>query len=118
MDKQDLKLGLDKLRQEWQPKGFKCALYKTKPGEFWSHPGHATDEYYILIEGELEVSLQDTVYHPAVGELFKTPAHTPHTFGNPGKTVHYVYWIYGYDWKWNEDGSGNEEGKIITPNYK
>jgi quercetin dioxygenase-like cupin family protein len=118
MNTQDVELGLEKLRQEWEPKGFKCELYKTEPGEFWSNPGHKTDEYIILIEGEVQVSLRDTVYRPAVGELFKTPAHTPHKFGNPGETVNYVYWIYAFNWKWNKDGSGDEEGKVFAATYK
>ena len=116
--KNQVKLGLEKLKQEWEPKGFKCDFYRSKPGEFWSNRGHKTDEFIILIEGEVEVSFQNKVYHPQAGELLKIPACTPHTFANPGKITNCVYWIYAYNWQYNKDGSVNEEGKISSPEFR
>ncbi|NES81687.1 MAG: cupin domain-containing protein [Moorea sp. SIO1G6] len=114
MNELEVKLGLKKLKQEWEPKGFKCDTYTSAPGEFWSNPGHKTDEYIILIEGDLEISFQGKTYNPAIGEILKVPARVPHIFGNPGQTSNCVYWIYAFDWQWNEDGSGTEEGRILS----
>lgn len=48
MNESQLQLGLEKLRKEWGPKGFKCEIYKTNSVELWSNPGHKTDEFFIL----------------------------------------------------------------------
>ncbi|NEP26819.1 MAG: cupin domain-containing protein [Moorea sp. SIO1F2] len=114
MNQSELKLGLEKLKQDWEPKGFKCELYRTNSVEFWSNPGHKADEFIIMIEGELEVYFQGKTHHPSIGEFFKVPANTPHNTRMSG----IMYWIYAFDWQWNEDGVGIEEGKIRSPKVK
>ncbi|MGB3513337.1 MAG: cupin domain-containing protein [Microcoleaceae cyanobacterium] len=109
MNEDRVQLGLEKLKQEWEPKGFKCEIYSSEPGTSFSTPGHKTNEFFILIEGELELSFQDKTYNLAIGEQFEVPARIHHGFKNPGKTVNRMYWVYGYKWKWNHDGSGFEE---------
>jgi mannose-6-phosphate isomerase-like protein (cupin superfamily) len=109
MNESQIKLGLEKLKQEWEPKGFKCEVYSSEPGTFFSTPGHKTDEYFILIEGELELSFHDKTHNLEIGKQIKVPAKVHHDFKNTGKIVNRMYWIYGYKWKWNEDGSGFEE---------
>ncbi|NEO89075.1 MAG: hypothetical protein F6K56_01890 [Moorea sp. SIO3G5] len=116
MNKSKINLGLKELKKEWEPKGFKCEIYQTNSVESWSNPGHKTDEFIILIEGEMDIYFQGQTYYPAIGEIFKIPAKVPHKTRYGNSTC--LYWIYAFDWQWNEDGVGIEEGKIRSPKVK
>jgi len=116
MNDLELKLGLEKLKQEWKPRGFKCKIYKTNSEESWSNPGHTTDEYLILIEGKIEISFQGKTHCPGVGEIFKIPADTPHKSRYGESSC--LYWIYAFDWQWNKDGTATEEGNLRSQNVK
>ncbi len=97
----NIELKIEKLKAEYQKKGFKCEITTSEPGEDWDsqEEGHEAEEVYILLEGELELSLGGKTYRPAVGEVFVVPPHEPHNFKS-NKFSRY-YWIYDYDW---EDG--------------
>ncbi len=87
------------LKTDWERKGFKCELFKSLPGEGWSSKGHETDEMFILLEGEVEVSFQGKTYSPTIGEGVIVPANVPHTFKNPGKKENILYALYAYEWQ-------------------
>ena len=95
----------EKLKAEYEKKGFKCRISTSEPGEDWDseEKGHETDEAYILLEGELEFYLQGKTYRPALGEIFVVPAGEPHNFKS-NKFSRY-YWIYGYQWQDDITGS-------------
>ena len=96
-----MELDIETLKAEYEKRGFKCEISTSEPGEDWvsQEEGHEAEEVYILLEGELELSLQGQTYRPAIGEVFVVPAGEPHTFKS-NKFSRY-YWIYDYDW---EDG--------------
>ena len=110
MNKSEINLGLEKLNQYWKPKGFKCEVYRTKSEELWLNPGHKADEFVILIAGKIEFSFLGKTHCPQIGEILKIPAGTPHK-SRYGK-FSCMYWIYAFDWDWNEDGTGIEEGNL------
>ncbi|MBO1352001.1 MAG: cupin domain-containing protein [Hormoscilla sp. GUM202] len=101
----DLCVDFENIKNEWESKGFKCETYSTPAGDYWSSEGHETDEIFILLEGELEVSFQGKTYFPAIGEEFRVPANVPHTFKNPGKTANHLIWLYAYQWEDHVSGT-------------
>lgn len=86
---------LENIQKKWEQKGFKSEIYTGTAGEEWSSAGHETDEIFIPLEGELEVSFGGKVYHPAVGEECLIPAKEPHSFKS--KTASRYCWIAGYE---------------------
>lgn len=98
-------IDVEKIKNEWQSKGFKCETYSTPAGDYWSSEGHESDEVFILLEGELEVSFQGKTYHPTIGEEFRVPANVSHTFKNPGATSNNLIWLYAYEWEDNISGT-------------
>jgi len=54
---------------------------------------HAGEELGYVIEGELELTLDDTLYLLQPGDSFYFPSTVPHSYRNPGKLVTRVLWI-------------------------
>jgi uncharacterized cupin superfamily protein len=54
---------------------------------------HVGEELGYVIEGELELTLGDTVYMLQPGDSFYFPSTLPHSYRNPGKRVTRVLWI-------------------------
>ena len=90
---------IEKIKSDWENRGFTCKTSSTPSGDVWSSPGHETDEVLILLEGEIEISYQGKTFHPSIGEEVLIPANEPHTVINPGKTENKMYWIYGYEFR-------------------
>jgi quercetin dioxygenase-like cupin family protein len=82
------------IKQNWQQRGFSCEIWRDASGQVWSNFIHDTDELVMLIEGEIELSFNDQVYHPQVGEEILIPAGVSHTVVNCGNTNN--SWFYGY----------------------
>ena len=68
-------------------------------GKGWSDPGHQGDEVFIVLEGEMEISLGDKKYRPEIGEEFLVTAQESHTTLNTGKETNRFYWIHDYESK-------------------
>jgi quercetin dioxygenase-like cupin family protein/DNA-binding XRE family transcriptional regulator len=54
---------------------------------------HLGEELGYVIEGELELTLDDTRYLLQSGDSFYFPSTVPHSYRNPGKTVTRVLWV-------------------------
>lgn len=54
---------------------------------------HAGEELGYVIEGELELTLDDTLYLLQPGDSFYFPSTVPHSYRNPGKLVTRVLWV-------------------------
>ena len=80
--------------QDWNARGFSCAVWIDPPGQVWDDYVHDTDELVMLIEGELELSFGGTTRRVAVGEEILIPAGVTHTVRNAGRTTN--RWYYGY----------------------
>jgi len=98
-------LNWEQLKDQWEKKGYQCELHSNEPQESWSSEGHKTEEIFVLLEGELEVSYQGKTYRPNPGEQIEVPANEPHTFTNPGKIANRFYWIYNYEWQDSVSGT-------------
>ena len=54
---------------------------------------HEGDEAGYVLEGVLEISIDDTVYTLGAGDSFAFPSNLAHTYRNPGADVTRVLWI-------------------------
>ncbi len=87
-------MDLEKIKKNWEKKGLLCEYYELNPQDYWSDHGHKTDEYFILLEGEMEVSCQDKVFNLDIGKEIMIPAKEPHIVKNNGSKVSKVLWIH------------------------
>ena len=54
---------------------------------------HEGDEFGYVLEGRLDLSIDDTVHELGPGDSFSFPSHLTHTYRNPGQEVTRVIWI-------------------------
>ena len=94
MSDSKLKMDLEQLKNKWQEKGLICEVWELSPSDSWSDPGHKTDEFFVLLEGEMNVSYQGKVSNLKIGQEIMVPAKEPHTVTNYGETVCRVCWIH------------------------
>jgi len=92
---------IDKIVDRWKKKEFTCEIWTSSPGEGWADPGHEADEVFVLLEGEMEISVGGKKHRPQIGEEFLVPAKESHRTINTGKTANRFYWIHGYEWSPN-----------------
>ncbi|MDX5361546.1 MAG: cupin domain-containing protein [Alphaproteobacteria bacterium] len=55
---------------------------------------HDGEEAGVVIAGQLDLWLGEKRFHLFEGDAFRYRASTPHRYGNPGKTVTRVHWVY------------------------
>ena len=89
-----LKIDIEQLKNEWEQQGMICEIWELEPGSAWSDPGHQTDEVFIPLEGEIQVSCQGKTFLAGVGEVIEVPAREPHEVNNIGGITSRVYWIH------------------------
>jgi quercetin dioxygenase-like cupin family protein/DNA-binding XRE family transcriptional regulator len=54
---------------------------------------HEGDEVGYVLEGRLQLSIDDTVYELGAGDSFAFPSNLAHTYRNPGPKVTRVLWV-------------------------
>lgn len=87
-------LDLDKLRADWQARGFSCGVWVDPPGRVWADFSHDTDELVMVVEGTQEFEIGGKQVQPEIGEELLIPANTRHAARNVGKVT--SKWLYGY----------------------
>ncbi|MEM7592087.1 MAG: cupin domain-containing protein [Cyanobacteria bacterium P01_A01_bin.83] len=87
-------MNIEKIKQKWENQGLICELYELPSQESWSDKGHKTDEYFILLEGEIEVTCQDKIFNLDIGKEIMIPAKEPHIVKNNGSKVSKVLWMH------------------------
>lgn len=82
------------VKDAWAARGFSCGIWSDPPGQVWEDYIHDADELLMLIDGEIEVRMNDRLLRPAAGEELFIPAGTVHTVINSGARTN--RWFYGY----------------------
>jgi DNA-binding transcriptional MerR regulator/mannose-6-phosphate isomerase-like protein (cupin superfamily) len=59
-------------------------------GESYHHEG---EEFLYILQGELQISLDDEQYHLQPGDSFYFESATPHSWKNPGRSETWVLWV-------------------------
>jgi|TARA_Y100000031_G_scaffold4105_1_gene5212 mannose-6-phosphate isomerase-like protein (cupin superfamily) len=82
------------VRDDWYDRGFSCDVWIDPPGKIWTDFFHDTDELLMLIDGEIELEMDDNILHPKIGDEVLIPAGMSHTVRNIGLVTN--HWFYGY----------------------
>ncbi len=85
---------LEKIRTNWEARGFSCGLWVDPPGRVWADFVHDTDELVMVVAGEQEFEMDGKPIRPRIGEELLIPAKTRHTARNVGTVT--SRWFYGY----------------------
>ena len=84
----------DKIRENWESRGYSFGIFKDSPGQVWADFIHRTDELVVLAEGDIEIEIEGKSQQPQIGEEVFIPANAIHTVRNIGKTNN--VWYFGY----------------------
>src|SRR6058998_2103685 len=87
-------LDQQKIKNEWETRGFSCGLWVDPPGQVWADFVHDTDEVVMVVEGEVEFEIAGVTHRPRAGEELLIPGGARHTDRNLG-TIE-SRWLYGY----------------------
>ena len=82
------------LERDWDERGYSCAIWTDLPGQEWKDFVHDTDELLMLMEGDIETTIQGNTLRPKLGDEVYIPAGAMHTVRNVGST--HSRWYYGY----------------------
>ncbi len=82
------------VRDDWYDRGFLCDIWIAPPGKIWTDFVHDTNEFLMLIDGEIELEMDDNILHPKIGDEVLIPAGMSHTVRNIGLVTN--HWFYGY----------------------
>jgi mannose-6-phosphate isomerase-like protein (cupin superfamily) len=84
----------EKIKKDWDSRGYSFGIFKDPPGKIWADFVHRTDELVVLAEGEIEIEIEGKSQKPQVGDEVFIPANARHTVRNVGSTNN--VWYYGY----------------------
>jgi quercetin dioxygenase-like cupin family protein len=85
---------IDTIRSSWRSRGFSCDIWTDPPGQVWEDYRHTVDELVMVLEGNVEFEINETVLQPAIGEELFIPAGALHSVRNKARTI--SRWLYGY----------------------
>ena len=84
----------EKIRENWESRGYSFGVFKDPPGQVWADFVHRTDELVVLAGGDIEIEIEGKSQQPQIGEEIFIPASSIHTVRNIGKTNN--VWYFGY----------------------
>ena len=84
----------EKIRENWESRGYSFGVFKDPPGRVWADFVHRTDEIVVLAGGDIEIEIEGKSQQPQIGEEVFIPANSVHTVRNIGKTNN--VWYFGY----------------------
>lgn len=65
--------------------GSTYGLWIDHTGQRWSHSPHPSDEWLVVLAGEVELEMEGKHFHPKIGEEIFIPAQVAHTIRNLGR---------------------------------
>ena len=84
----------EKIRENWESRGYSFGVFKDPPGQVWADFVHRTDELVVLAEGNIEIEIEGKSQQPQIGEEVFIPSNAIHSVRNMGKTNN--VWYFGY----------------------
>ena len=89
------------VRTAWQKEGFGFGVFRDRPGQEWNDFVHDKDEFVVVAEGELSISVGAETADCEAGDLVRIPRGAVHSLktNSQGGSV----WFYGYG-HWGENG--------------
>ena len=87
-------IDLQKIEKDWKSRGFSFGVWTDPPGQVWENYIHDTDEFFMVIEGIVELEMKGRKFCPPQGEEILIPANVTHSVRNLGNST--SRWLYGY----------------------
>ena len=84
----------DTILAQWKERGFRGGMWVDPPGRVWLDYVHDEDELFMVLDGEVELTIDGDSRHPPPGEEVFIPAGTRHTVRNTGSVT--SRWLYSY----------------------
>lgn len=88
------------VRTAWKAEGFSFGVFRDPPGQEWNDFVHQTDEYVLVAEGELRVSVGSETAVVGPGDLIQIPRGVRHSLKT--RSAEGCVWLYGYG-LWSQD---------------
>jgi len=86
------------VERQWRLEGFDFGIFRDPPEQEWNDFVHATDEYVLVAEGELNISVGSDMATCLPGDLVRIPKgvhHSLQTTSSSGSVWFYGYGIWG-----------------------
>ncbi len=79
----------------WRARGYSCHSFDDPPGQAWNDFVHETNELVTVVEGRLELIVEQERFVVEPGDEAFIPRHARHSVRNlsEGRT----HWLFGYD---------------------
>ncbi|MPZ11360.1 MAG: cupin domain-containing protein [Kiloniellaceae bacterium] len=85
---------IESVRRAWAAEGFSFGKFRDPPGQAWNDFVHDRDEYALVAEGEMAITVGGESFEAVAGDLVRIPRGTSHslrTLSTSGSV-----WLYGY----------------------
>lgn len=89
-----MKISDQDIKKDWENRGFSFGVWEDAPGQIWSDFIHDADELFMLVEGEVSVTIDGETIEAVVGEEIFIPAGSAHTVLTSKNGA--SRWYYGY----------------------
>lgn len=80
---------------DWEPRGYSCDWFVDPPGREWNDFVHGCNELVTVVEGELEMTVEDHTWRVRPGDEVFIPKGANHSVRNTHSGT--TRWLYGYD---------------------
>ena len=85
----------DLVAVDWRQRGYSCNPFVDPAGQQWLDFAHGTNELVTVVEGRLEMIVDDVRLEMAPGDEVFIPARAVHSVINMHDGI--SRWLYGYD---------------------
>jgi len=87
-------IDLTQIENNWRARGFSFGIWTDPAGQLWKDYVHETDELFMVLEGDVELTMQGKTMLLKSGEEILIPARAVHTVRTKGPSG--SRWLYGY----------------------
>lgn len=93
-------IDFEAVRRAWAGEGFSFGVFRDPPGQAWNDFVHDSDEYVLVAEGRMTITVGGESFEATAGDLVRIPRDTSHSLRtlSPSGSV----WLYGYGF-WEHD---------------
>lgn len=88
-------LNRDKVAHDWGQRGYSCGLFTDPPGREWNDFVHSTNELLTVMEGRLNLTIDEEEIIAEPGDEVFIPKGLHHSVKNISSST--TRWLYGYD---------------------
>ncbi|WP_340118213.1 cupin domain-containing protein [Pelagibius sp. 7325] len=92
----------ERVRLDWAGEGFSFGVFRDPPGQEWNDFVHESDEYVLVAEGAMEITVGAERFKAAPGDLVRIPRNTSHSLRTLSASG--SVWLYGYGFWEGGDG--------------